>query len=87
MCSNFFLGVVRKSYLNTFQVHFLQRLVVLASPLWASLYPMMTAAYNEKTKSNHYLFRKYMNMYLMIGIPALFGLTIIPPALLKIQTN
>jgi O-antigen/teichoic acid export membrane protein len=59
-------------------------LVVLAAPFWASLYPMMAAAYsNKNTDQLTHLCRKYMNMYLMIGIPALFGLTIIAPVLLQ----
>lgn len=60
-------------------------LVVLAAPFWASLYPMMAAAYSNKdTNQLTHLCRKYMNLYLMIGIPALFGLIIIAPVLLQI---
>ena len=60
-------------------------LVVLAAPFWASLYPMMASAYSNKDKDQlTHLCRKYMNMYLMIGIPAFFGLTIIAPVLLQI---
>lgn len=59
-------------------------LVVLAAPFWASLYPMMGAAYSNKNSDQlPQLCRKYMNMYLIIGIPALFGLTIIAPVLLQ----
>jgi O-antigen/teichoic acid export membrane protein len=60
-------------------------LVVLAAPFWASLYPMMAAAYSNKDRDQFTrLCRKYMDLYLLIGIPALFGLTIIAPVLLQI---
>ncbi len=60
-------------------------LVVLAAPFWASLYPMMAAAYSNKDKNQlTHLCRKYMNMYLIIGIPSLLGLTIIAPVLLTV---
>jgi len=59
-------------------------LVVLAAPFWASLFPMMVAAYSDKnTDQLTSLCRKYMNMYLMVGFPALFGLTVIAPVLLQ----
>lgn len=60
-------------------------LAALASPFWGPLYPIMAT---HKNNNNHTALaaasRKYTNAYLLIGIPALFGLTVLSPQFIQI---
>lgn len=56
----------------------------LASPFWSQLYPLMAARKNHDDRNGLVrVCRKYNNAYLMLGLPALFGLTAIAPMLLE----
>ena len=59
--------------------------IALAAPFWNQMYPYMAIHHNQNNKqAMAHTCRRYSSAYFMLGIPAMFGLTILSTTLLTI---
>jgi O-antigen/teichoic acid export membrane protein len=57
----------------------------VATPLWGPLYPLMAAAARENRRDVLTgICRRYMSLFLIIGVPAVCGLSLLSPAVLRL---
>ena len=57
----------------------------VATPLWTPLYPLMAAAVREnRREAVTGICRRYMSLFVIIGVPAVCGLSLLSPGLLRL---